>query len=325
VSEGAPARPPARLALVLLAFAAIYLIWGSTYLAIRFAIETLPPFLMAGVRFLIAGALMIGITRLRGVPWPNRRQWRAALVIGGLLLMGGNGAVVFGQQWVPSGSAALLVATTPFWMVLLEWSRRGGTPPTGPVVGGLVLGFVGIAVLIGPGEWAGGGVAPWGAAAVLFGCLSWAAGSIFTRGAPLPESPLMATSMQMLAGGALLTLLGLVTGEAAQVSLAGASFRSLAAFAYLVLIGSLVGFTAFTWLLRVSTPAKVSTYAYVNPVVAVLLGWALAGEALTPRVGVAVVVILVAVAAIASARRPRRGWVRARARMRKWIRRRLAA
>lgn len=299
------AAGPPRAA-VLAAFAAVYLIWGSTYLAILFAIETLPPFLMAATRFLVAGALLYGWMRWRGAERPDARQWRAAVVVGGLLLFGGNGLVVWAEQWVPSGVAALLVATVPFWMVMLEWARPGGARPGAGVLLGLLLGFGGIALLIGPGEWAGGGVHLPGALALLLASFSWATGSIYSRGAPLPASPLLATSMQMLAGGGLLLAAGTLLGEWGRVELGAVSVRSAAALLYLIVFGSLVGFSAYVWLLRVSTPARVSTYAYVNPVVAVLLGWALAGEALTARVVVAVAVIVGAVAVITTRRaRPR--------------------
>jgi drug/metabolite transporter (DMT)-like permease len=306
MSERVGERGAPPLALVIAAFVAVYLIWGSTYLAIRFAIETLPPFLMAGVRFVIAGGLVLGVMRLRGVEWPTVSQWRASMVIGGLLLMGGNGGVVWAEQWVPSGPASLIVATVPFWMVLLEAVRPGGTRPAGAVIGGLLVGFVGIALLVGPGEWAGGGIDPIGAAALVLASICWASGSIYARGADLPRSALMATGTQMLMGGGMLILAGSVTGEWVRLDLAIISVRSLAAFTYLILFGSLVGFTAYVWLLKVSTPARVSTYAYVNPVVAVLLGWGLAGEALTGRVVIAVVVILSAVALI-TMRRHRTG------------------
>lgn len=298
MSERSGGREVPPLALVVAAFLAVYLVWGSTYLAILFAIETLPPFLMAGVRFVIAGGLVLGVMRLRGVEWPTASQWRASMVIGGLLLMGGNGGVVWAEQWVPSGPTSLIVATVPFWMVLMEAVRPGGTRPAGVVVGGLLVGFAGIALLVGPGDWAGGGIDPTGAAALVLASICWAAGSIYARGADLPGSALMATAMQMLMGGGMLVLAGTLTGEWARLDLAGVSVRSLAAFTYLILFGSLVGFTAYVWLLKVSTPARVSTYAYVNPVVAVLLGWGFAGEALTGRVVVAVVVILSAVALI---------------------------
>jgi drug/metabolite transporter (DMT)-like permease len=283
--------------MVIAAFAAIYIIWGSTYLAIRFAIETMPPLLMAGVRFLLAGGLLYGWMRLSGTPRPTGINWRAAAIVGGLLL-GGNGAVTWAEQWVPSGLAALLIATVPLWMVLLAW-LRGGERPTLGVSAGLALGLVGIILLIGPGELLGGShVDPIGALAIILGSVSWAAGSLYSRKAAMPKAPLLGTGMEMLAGGALLLLVGLATGEGAQVHLEAVSLRSVLALGYLIVFGSIVAFSAYVWLLRVVTPARASTYAYVNPVVAVFLGWALASEPLTPLTIVAAAVIVTAVALI---------------------------
>ena len=277
---------------VALAFLAIYLIWGSTYLAIRFAIETLPPFLMAGTRFLIAGAVLYAWMRLHGVPRPQGFQWRNTAIVGALLLLGGNGGVVWAEQIVPSGLAAVLIATSPLWMALLGWLWRGARPSRRVVIG-LVLGFSGVVLLVGPGALNGQGqVAPLGAAVLILAALSWATGSLFAQQARLPAVSLLATAMEMLAGGALLFLAGLVTGEWAGVDLGTVSLRSLLALAYLILFGSLAGFSAYTWLLRVTTIAWASTYAYVNPVVAVFLGWALAGEALTLQTLLATAVIV---------------------------------
>lgn len=299
---GGLAREGVSRAAVIAAFATVYLVWGSTYLAIRVAIETLPGFLMAGTRFLIAGGLLYGWTQLRGEARPVGVEWRSVAIVGGLLLLGGNGLVVWAEQWVPSGVAALLVATVPFWMVLLEWLRGGERPGLGIGLG-LVLGFAGIAVLAGPGEWAGGAIDTVGALALLGASLSWAVGSIYSRGAPLPKSPLVSTAGQMLAGGVLLLIVGVATGELSTFDPAAVSWRSIGAVLYLIVFGSLIGFTAYVWLLQVASPAKVSTYAYVNPVVAVLLGWAIVGEPLTARVGIAVAVIVGAVVAITRRRR----------------------
>lgn len=292
----------APLALVLAAFAAVYLVWGSTYLAIMVALETLPPLLMAGARFLLAGAILYGIMRLRGEAAPAPRHWRTTALIGALLLLCGNGGVTLAEQTVPSGIAALLVAMVPMWMVLLEWLRPRGTRPTARTLLGLLVGFVGIVVLVGPGA-LGGGVDLWGASLVMMGSAAWAAGSIYSRAADLPKSALLATGMEMLWGGAWLLLAGLLRGELGTVDPSAFSTRSVLAFAYLVLFGSLVGFTAYIWLLGVSTPARVSTYAYVNPVVAVLLGWWLLNEPLTPRVLGAAAIIVLAVAVITTGRR----------------------
>ena len=295
---------------VVLAFLAIYLIWGSTYLAIRFAIETIPPLLMAAARNLLAGGALYLWAQRRGAVRPTAAQWRAAAIVGGLLLLGGNGAVVWAEQYVPSGLTALLVAMVPVWMVLLDWWRQGGTHPGARVFIGLALGFAGMAVLVGPEHLMGAGhVDHLGAAVLALGTLSWAIGSLYSRTALLPSSPLLATAMEMLCGGALLALAGTVRGEWAAVDLAAVSLRSSVSLAYLVVFGSLVAFTAYVWLLRVTSPARVSTYAFVNPVVAVLLGWALAGEALAARTVLATAVIVAAVAVITwSPRAAKKGW-----------------
>lgn len=292
------------MALVLAAFAAVYLLWGSTYMAIIFALKTMPPLLMAGARFLLAGAVLYGVMRLRGEPAPAPRHWRTTAIIGGLLLMCGNGGVTLAERTVPSGVAALLVAMVPMWMVLLEWLRPGGTRPTGRTMLGLLVGFVGIVVLVGPGAMGNGGVDLFGAGLVMLGSLAWAGGSIYSRGADLPRSALLATGMEMLWGGAWLTVAAALTGELGRVDPSSFSTESILAYFYLVVFGSLVGFTAYIWLLGVSTPARVSTYAYVNPVVAVLLGWWLLDEPLTARVLGAAAIIVLAVAVITTGKRP---------------------
>ena len=299
--ETSTARPAA--AKVLAAFAAVYVIWGSTYLAIRIAIESLPPLLMAGARFLLAGTLLYAIMRLRGEPAPARRHWGSTALIGLLLLMFGNGGVTLAERTVPSGVAALLVAMVPMWMVLLEWLRRGGNRPTGRTIIGLVIGFAGMVLLVGPGGFGGDRVDPLGAGLVIAGSLAWAAGSIYSRGAALPKSAFLATGMEMMWGGVWLLLAATVMGEWGTVDPSAFTTRSVLAFVYLVVFGSLVGFTAYIWLLGVSTPARVSTYAYVNPVVAVLLGWALLDEPLSARILGAAAIIVAAVAVITMGKR----------------------
>jgi drug/metabolite transporter (DMT)-like permease len=286
--------------LVIVAFAIIYVIWGSTYLAIRFAIETLPPFLMAGSRFLIAGGVLYAWSRLAGgAERPTLANWRACAVVGTALLVGGNGLVVWAEFRVPSGVAALLVGVVPCFLVLLEWLRPGGTRPTRQVVIGLALGLAGLFFLIGPDSLMGGGrVDLVGAIALVIACFSWAAGSIYSRHSTLPQSPWISTAMQMIAGGVVLCVVAAAHGELAGFDPTGFSTRSLSGWLYLISFGSIVAFTAYVWLLRVSTPARVSTYAYVNPIVAVLLGWAFAGEPLTPRMLVAAAVIVSGVALI---------------------------
>jgi drug/metabolite transporter (DMT)-like permease len=300
--ETALSNPAFRLRL-LTAFAAIYLIWGSTYLGIRIAIETLPPLLVAAMRFIVAGSLLYVWARRDGTPRPAGYQWRAAIIVGGLLLLGGNGLVTWAEQRVPSGLAALLVATVPLWMVLLNWALLRKRRPTGKVFIGLTLGLIGIVLLIGPTNLLGDHrVDVVGAGMLLLAALSWTVGSLYAHRAPLPDAPLLGTAMEMVAGGVLLALAAGVKGEWGQVDFASVSLRSWLALAYLTLFGSIVAFTAYTWLLRVSTPARVSTYAYVNPVVAVVLGWAVAGEPLTGQMLLAAVVIVLAVAIITTDR-----------------------
>jgi drug/metabolite transporter (DMT)-like permease len=289
---------PSRLKLII-AFAAIYLVWGSTYLAILFAIETLPPFLMAGVRFLIAGGLVYAWARVHGAARPTREQWVATGVAGTLLLLGGNGLVVWSETRVASGVTALLVGIVPCWMVLIDWLRPRGVRPGAQVVLGLALGLAGLISLIGPDALLGGGRADFlGLGAVLLADLCWAAGSIYLRHAAMPPARFLSTAMQMLAGGVALSLLGLGLGEPWRIDLAAFSLRSILALLYLIVFGSIVAFSAYVWLLRVSTPARVSTYAYVNPVIAVFLGWLLADEALTARMLIAAAVIVSGVALI---------------------------
>jgi drug/metabolite transporter (DMT)-like permease len=309
VAETSPfAGVPARWKVVV-AFAAVYVVWGSTYLAIRFAIDTLPPFLMAGVRFLVAGAVLFGFARLRGAAWPSWAQWRSATLIGGMLLLGGNGGVVWAERTVPSGIAALLVASEPLWIVLLDWLPPRPARPSGRVLLGLGVGFAGVALLIAPWEAGAAAVDPVGAIVIVLAAASWAAGSLYSRRAELPRSPLLSTGTQMLAGGALLTLTGLGAGEAARFDPAAVSLGSVAALAYLIVFGSLVAFTAYVWLMRHVAAPKVATYAYVNPVIAVILGWLLAGEPIGARTLVAAAVILGAVALLTVVRR---GGVRAK-------------
>ncbi len=283
---------------LIIGFLAVYLIWGSTYLAIRFTIETIPALLSAGIRFLAGGAMLYAYARLSGAVAATRLQWRNSAIIGLLLVVGGTGTVTWAEQFVPSGLAALMVAAMPFWMVLIEWLRPAGKKPVTSVVLGLILGFVGIVVLIGPIQVASEGISGWiGATALLFATLSWASGSISSRHIDLPESKLLSVGIQMLAGGVVLTILAGATGEFPRVDIDAMSFKSIAGLIYLTVIGSLA-FVAYVWLLKVTTPAKASTYAFVNPVVAVFLGWLLGGEEITMRTIVAAAIIISAVAVI---------------------------
>ncbi|MFL5556117.1 MAG: EamA family transporter [Gemmatimonadaceae bacterium] len=288
---------------IIAAFASIYLVWGSTYLAIRYAVETIPPFVMGGLRFVISGALLYAWARYRGAQRPSRLHWRNAIIAGGFLLLGGNGAVVWAEQFVPSGLTALLVSILPFWLVIIEWVRPPRRRPSGAVLIGLVLGFLGIIVLVGLGELGGrGDIRPLGALVLILGSLSWAIGSFWSRDAQLPESGLLTTGMEMLGGGVLLLIVGVATGELSDFDIQRVSAESIVGLVYLITFGSLLGFTSYIWLLDKVSPARLGTYAYVNPIVAVLLGWAVAGERLSARTVVAAVIVICAVALITTAR-----------------------
>jgi drug/metabolite transporter (DMT)-like permease len=284
---------------IALAFLSIYTIWGSTYLAIRFAIETFPPFLMAAIRFLIAGGVLYGWMRLRGASRPTRANWKAATIIGGFLLLGGNGGVTNAELVIPSGLAAVLITIVPIWMALLELLRRDRIVPTPQVVLGLILGFAGVVLLVGPGDLAGGsGLNPLWAGVLILSSLSWAIGSVYSRKASLPTAPLLGSGMEMLAGGVLLLVASLVSQEWVGFQPSNVSLLSFVSFLYLIVFGSLIAFSAYVWLLTKTTTARVSTYAYVNPVVAVLLGYFLGGEQLTLRTLLASSIIVIAVVVI---------------------------
>ncbi len=295
---------PTRSALIL-AFASIYVIWGSTYLGIRVAIETMPVFLMAAVRFLIAGALLLAWLRFRGAPAPTARQWGINTLVGTFLLLGGNGLVAWAEQFVPSGITALIIGVQPLFFVLTEWAWPGGSRPTALTAVALLLGFAGVAWLAAPWETAAhGGLHLGGVGAILAACVFWAFGSIYSRHSRHGADPLLAASLQMLGGGAVLALAALAHGDFAQLDLGAISVRSWTAFAYLIVFGSLVGFSTFVWLMKHSTPARVSTYAYVNPIVAVFLGWLILHEPVTPRTIAASIVIVTAVAIITVQKSP---------------------
>ncbi len=296
MSEVPAARP--SVARLVAAFAAVYVLWGSTYLGIRFSIETLPAFFTQGVRFTAAGLLLYAWARLSGAPHPTRREWGGAAVAGLLLFVCGTGGVVWAERLIPSGVAALVVATEPISFVLIEAVRRRRMP-RGAVLAGLALGAVGLVILVGPGQALGGqGFAVSALVVLVAGTFCWAGGSLFSRGSRLPAAPVMATAVTLLCGGAGLAVLGAAAGELSRFDPAAVSTRSVLATVYLFVFGSIVGFSAYLWLLRVTTVARVSTYAYVNPIVAVVLGWALADEPLTPRVALAAAVIVGAVALI---------------------------
>lgn len=291
------ARQPAPLWLVITAFAAVYLIWGSTYLGIRYAVQTIPPFLMAGTRHLAAGFVLFAFSRVRASA-PSWAEWRDAAIAGTLMLVIGNGGVTWAEQKIPSSIAALLVALTPLWMVLLDWLRPGGVRPRALVAAGLVVGIAGVALLArGHGEHHEAAYG-WSLAAVMAASIAWAGGSVFNRSARKPPSPFLSVSMQMITGGAVLFVLATMRGELQQFSFAQVTTTSFGSWLYLTIAGSLVGYTAYVWLLHVSTPARVATYAYVNPLIAVLLGCTLGHEMFSHEMIVAGALIIVAVALI---------------------------
>ena len=282
---------------IAIAFFAVYVCWGMTYLAMRVAVVDIPPHLLSGSRFVVAGVVLYAWARLKGEAPPTARQWRAAVVIGGFLLLGGNASVAWAEERVPSGLAAVLIAVAPIWMVGLEWAR-GGARPTKRVILGLLLGLVGVGLLVSSRASASSRVDPRGAVILILASASWAWGSVISKSAPLPRSPFLATSMEMIGGGLLLLLTAGVAGQFAQFQPAQVSGSAALAWSYLVVFGSLVGFTAYIWLLGVTSIAKAGTYAYVNPVVAVLMGWAILHEQVTSRMLLAAAVILVGVALV---------------------------
>lgn len=296
-----PQPQPPRI-YIILAFAAVYLIWGSTYLAIRFSIQSFPPFLMSGIRYFVAGSIMYLIARFSGVSAPSREHWRSAVIIGALLLLMGNGLIAWAEEKVPSGMTALMVATVPLWFVLLYWLFFNGPKPTLRIIAGLVLGFGGIFILIGPDQLTGDGHLPFiRLAAIVIATIGWTFGSLYAKGAKLPSSPVLVTGMQMFCGGVFMIVAGSLKGEWTDFHPTQVSSISTIGLVYLIIFGSMIGFSAYSWLVRVAPPSKVSTYAYVNPVIAVFLGWALGGEKLQWYALVGAAAIVVSVIVITSA------------------------
>ncbi len=306
VGRSGPAEGAGRLPL-LLGFAVLYLVWGSTYLAIRFAVETLPPFLLMGTRSLVAGGLLYAWARARGGPGLSPRQWGEAFLQGGLFFLGCHGALAWAEERVPSGQAALLFATTPAWMALGEWLGPERVRPGPRMIPGLLLGMAGVAVLTHPADLLGSGATELMGAVVLVGAsLSWVLGSLRARHAPLPGGALQAAGANLLAGGLMLVAVAWLRGERAAPD--EVSARSLLALVYLVGCGTMLGLTTYLWLLQRTRPTLVSTYAFVNPVVAVALGALLGGERLDARVLAATVLLIASVAILLGdqARRRRR-------------------
>jgi len=297
-----PTHADVQRSRIVLAFAAVYLIWGSTYLAILFAIETLPPLLMIGSRFLVAGIILYIVVRARDAAKPTREQWLHASLIGVMLLTCGTGVVVWAEERVASGIAALLVSVVPLWMVLIDWLRPRGVRPSRWVIAGVIVGLAGLWILADPlAEGGNGNLVV--EAFLMLASFSWAAGSVYAKHAPLPESKFLTTAIEMLAGGTVLILAGLVTGELSAFHPAAVSTKSWMALLYLIVFGSLIAFSAYVWLVHAVSPALLSTYAFVNPVVAVFLGWALASEPITVRTLVAAAIIIGGVALITIGRR----------------------
>jgi drug/metabolite transporter (DMT)-like permease len=284
---------------VIVAFAAVYIVWGSTYLAIRYAVQTMPPLLMAGARFSVSGAMLYAWARIRGAPRPSATEWRVAILTGILMLCLGNGSVGWAEQRIPSALAALIVAVVPLWMVLLDWLLPGGERPTVAVIAGVIVGLAGLVVLVGPDRvGTSGPVDVVGTLVLVVASMAWAFVSVYNKRGARPESASMSTGLQMLGGSVALVASGLALGEGRHASIASISAASWAGWLYLVTFGSLIGFTAYIYLLKEVSPAKASTYAYVNPVVAMFLGWAIAGEAITARTLAAAAIILGGVALI---------------------------
>ncbi|HEX8871792.1 MAG TPA: EamA family transporter [Candidatus Acidoferrum sp.] len=301
-SESARQKPADNSTLVLLAFAVVYIVWGSTYFAIRIGIESIPPLILAGLRHLVVGLVFYPIFRHVSGERPNLRQWTTAGVTGVLLLLLGNGTVSWAEKVVPSGVAALLVATVSLWMVLVDWLRPGGVRPAWRVIVGSILGFGGMALLVGPRHLGGSErIDPIGAFALIAASLAWGMGSIYSKHHPQPNSPLLGVAMQTLVGGTALCVASVLTGDLRDFHLSAVTTRSWIALVYLALFGSALGLSAYVYILKHSTAARVGTYAFVNPVVALLIGWSLGGEPLSLRTLLASGIILGAVLLVITA------------------------
>jgi drug/metabolite transporter (DMT)-like permease len=284
---------------ILLAFAAVYVIWGSTYLFIKYAIESVPPFLMGAARFTAAGMLLYAIARWRGAKAPHRYDWRSAAITGVMMLGVGNGAVMWAELTVPTGIVALIVSTTPIWIVLFDWLRPRGVRPRLPVLLGLALGLAGMVILIGPRTIIGEGhVDEIGVLILLMGSLGWAIGTMLSKGSKRSAAPLTFAALQMIAAGVAMFITSVAIGEPARFDVSAVSMRALLSWIYLMIAGSIVGYTAYIYLLGQVSAAKAATYAYVNPIIAVLLGWAFLREPIGMRTIVAAAVIIGGVAII---------------------------
>ncbi len=288
-----------------IALLALYIVWGSTYLGIKVAIETIPPFFHAGIRFLISGVILVIWQRSAGVAMPTRSQWISTAIIGNLLLLGGNGLVSWAEQFIPSGIAALIIGSVPIFLVIGEALRPGGVKPNWQAILGIGIGFVGIYILVGPSKEAGMALNVFGVIALLSACVLWTFGSIYSKNANLPKSVLMSTGAQMLMGSIGLFIVSALTGELVSWDASAVSARSIYGVLYLIFIGSLIGFVAYGWLLQNAPISLVATYAYVNPIVAVLLGYWFGNETLEPRIWLATAIIIGSVMFINSRSKPR--------------------
>ena len=287
-----------------LALLALYIVWGSTYLAIRYAVETIPPFMSAGLRFLISGVILILWRRAAGDDLPTRNQWKSTAIIGTLLLLGGNGLVSWAEQSIPSGIAALIIGAVPMFLVVIEALRPRGVKPTLQVIVGLLIGFGGIYLLVGPSELSSGmHLNPLGVAALLTACLLWSIGSVYSKTADLPKSALMMTGAEMLMGSISLAIVSGLAGEWRSFDIFQVSSKSWLGLLYLITFGSMIGFVSYTWLLQHAPISLVATYAYVNPLVAVFIGNWLAQESLNARTLIAAGIIIGSVVFINSAHR----------------------
>lgn len=293
---------------VVAAFTAVYVIWGSTYLAIRFAVEAMPPLLMASARWIVAGVALLAWRLAASRERPTWAHLRTATIVGTLLILGGNGLVSVAEQWVPSGLTALVIAVVPVWIAVLEWAGPARVRPTPRVAAGIALGVAGVGLLVGPEAILAVGGAGWlglfGIGLILVATVSWASGSLWSRKAPRPKDMLLGAALQMVMGGIVLCVAGLAVGEAARVDLPAVTARAWWSWGFLVVFGSIVAYSAYVWLLQVVRAELVATYAFVNPVVAVILGVALAGEAFTAWTALVALLIVVAVALIVTAPRP---------------------
>jgi len=287
-----------------IALVAVYIVWGSTYLAIRFTIETIPPFLSAGIRFLVSGAILYIWQRLSGASAPKKVEWRSASIIGLLLLLGGNGMLVWSESRIPSGISSLFIATVPLWMVVIDALRPKGERANWLVWAGVLVGLIGTALLANPWQshTVGSPLDPLGMGVLIFAALSWSIGSLYSRKAPLPNAPLLGTGMEMLVGSLGLFAFSAIVGEWSQFHIDAISIRSIGSLSYLIVFGSGIGFVAYTWLLRNASTPLVSTYAYVNPVVAILLGSFVGHEPLESLEIISAMVIIFGVVLITTAK-----------------------